>query len=139
MYSSDVFRLHKCQVLFPIVREGFYPEDDLRRVEMVNWTALLGLVHGVVVETSRHWIVHVETLYGRSPGELFGLAKNLGDRVAQALMTKYGVLLDQARLVTATSWLLMIISMIIACFSGQSHVITCILFGILKHKLIKNN
>ena len=45
---------------------------------MVNWTALLGLVHGVNVrKTSRHWIVHVEALYGRCPGELFGLAKNL--------------------------------------------------------------
>jgi len=60
-------------VLFPIVREGFYPADDFREVEMVNWTALLGLVHGVNVrKMSRHWwIVHVESLYGRHPGELF--------------------------------------------------------------------
>ena len=68
VYSSGVFRLHKCQVLFPIVREGFYPVGDFREVEMVNWTALLGLVHGVSVrKTSRHWIIHVETLYGRYP------------------------------------------------------------------------
>ena len=99
VYSSGVFRLHRCQVLFPIVREGFYPEDDLRRVEMVNWTALLGLVHGVSVrKTSRNWIVHVETLYGPSPGELFGLAKNLGDRVACSLMSKYGVLLGEGQI-----------------------------------------
>ena len=98
VYSSGVFRLHKCQVLFPIVREGFYPSDDFRKVEMVNWTALLGLVHGVAVrKTSRHWIVHVECLYGRSPGELFGLAKNLGDRVARALMSKYSVLLGEGQ------------------------------------------
>jgi DNA-binding MarR family transcriptional regulator len=98
VYGSGVFRLHKCQVLFPIVREGFYPVGDFREVEMVNWTALLGLVHGVNVrKTSRHWIVHVETLYGRYPGELFTLAKNLGDRVAQALMSKYGVLLGEGR------------------------------------------
>ena len=65
---------------------------------MVNWTALLGLVHGVSVrKTSRHWIVHVECLYGRCPGELFGLAKNLGDRVARALMNKYGVLLGEGQ------------------------------------------
>ena len=44
-----------------------------------------------------HWIVHVECLYGRGPGELFGLAKNLGDRVARALMR-----------VRATSWKLTI-------------------------------
>ena len=40
----------------------------------------------------------METLYGRSPGELFGLAKNLGDRVAQALMSKYGVLLGEGKI-----------------------------------------
>jgi len=98
VYSSGVYRLHKCQVLFPVVREGFYPVGDFREVEMVNWTALLGLVNGVSVrKTSRHWIVHVETLYGRSPGELFGLVKNLGDRVARALMNKYGVLLGEGQ------------------------------------------
>jgi len=99
VYSSGVFRLlHKCQVLFPIVREGFYPADDFRRVEMVNWTALLGLVHGVSArKTSRNWILHVETLYGRSPGELFGIAKNLANRVARALMNKYGVLLGEGQ------------------------------------------
>jgi len=98
VYGSGVFRLHKCQVLFPIVREGFYPAADFREVEMVNWTALLGLVHGVSVrKTTRHWIVHVEALYGRSPGELIGLAKNLGDRVARALMSKYGVLLGEGQ------------------------------------------
>ncbi len=98
VYGSGVFRLHKCQVLFPIVREGVYPVGDFRSVEMVNWTALLGLVHGVHVrKTSRHWIVHVETLYGRYPGELFTLAKNLGDRVARGLMSKYGVLLGEGQ------------------------------------------
>ena len=65
---------------------------------MVNWTALLGLVHGVAVrKTSRHWIVHVECLYGHNPGELFSLAKNLGDRVARALMSKYSVLLAEGQ------------------------------------------
>jgi hypothetical protein len=84
--------------LFPIFREGFYPVGDFREVEMVNWTALLGLVHGVSVrKTSCHWIVHIETLYGRSPGELFTLAKNLGDRVARELMSKYGVLLGEGK------------------------------------------
>jgi len=50
-------------VLFPVVCEGFYPVGNFREVEMVNWTVLLGLVHGVHVrKMSRHWIVHVETL-----------------------------------------------------------------------------
>jgi len=43
-------------------------------------TALLGLEQGVKVrKTTTSRIVHVETLYGRSPGELVTLAKNLAD------------------------------------------------------------
>jgi len=66
---------------------------------MVNWTALLGLEKGVSVrKTGRNWIVHEETLYGRHPGELFGLAKNLADRVAKSLMLKYGCILGEGRI-----------------------------------------
>jgi len=58
---------------------------------MVNWTALLGLECGVKVRhTPSSWIVHVETLYGRHPGELFDLAKKVADRVATHLQLKYG-------------------------------------------------
>jgi len=65
---------HTCGHPLQCAREGVYPVDNSRRVEMVNWTALLGLVHGVAVrKTSRHWIVYVESLYGRHPGELFSL------------------------------------------------------------------
>ena len=98
IFGSGVFRLHRCFVKFPVLREGAYPCGDFRRVEMVNWTALLGLMHGVKVRhTTRHWIVHVEALYGRHPGELFGLAKNLADRVAKGLMLKYGCVLGEGR------------------------------------------
>jgi hypothetical protein len=65
------------------------------RVILVNWAALLGMEQGVKVRhTSRSWIVHVETLYGRSSGELFNVAKNLADRVAKDLMVKYSCVLD---------------------------------------------
>ena len=37
----------------------------------------------------------METLYGRHPGELFVLAKNLADRVAKSLMMKYGCRLNE--------------------------------------------
>lgn len=95
LFGSGVYRLDRCQVRFGIVGEGCLPVD-FRRVEMVNWTALLGLEQGVRVRhTSRSWIVHVETLYGRHPGELFVLAKNLADRVAKSLMLKYGCRLSE--------------------------------------------
>ncbi|MCL5877895.1 MAG: hypothetical protein M1540_08810 [Candidatus Bathyarchaeota archaeon] len=90
LFGSGVFRLEKVQYRYPILAEGLLPAD-FRRIEMQNWTALLGLEQGVKVRhTSRSWIVHVETLYGRSPGELFTLSKNLADRVAKGLMVKYG-------------------------------------------------
>jgi hypothetical protein len=99
LFSSGVFRLHRCFYKFKILREGVYPLGDFRRVEMVNWTALLGTEQGVKVRhTTTSWIVHVETLYGRSPGELVTLAKNLADRVAQGLANKYGVVLGQGEI-----------------------------------------
>ena len=99
LFSSGVFRLHRCFFKFPILREGVYPLGSFREVELVNWSALLGLELGVKVrKTTRHWIVHVETLYGRSPGELVNLGKNLADRVSAALMSKYGVVLGQGEI-----------------------------------------
>jgi DNA-binding MarR family transcriptional regulator len=95
VFGSGVYRLHRCQVRYGVVAEGLLPQD-FRRVEMVNWTALLGLEQGVHVRlTSRSWIVHVETLYGKHPGELFSLAKNVADRVARSLMLKYGCKLTE--------------------------------------------
>jgi len=97
LMSSGVYRLHKCQVRYEILSEGVLPRD-FRQIEMTNWTALLGLEQGVKVRhTSRSWIVHVETLYGRSPAELGAMAKGLADRVAKALMLKYGCRLGEGR------------------------------------------
>jgi predicted transcriptional regulator len=96
LFSSGVFRLHRCFFKFPVLREGVYPSGDFRRIEMQNWTALLGLEQGVKVRhTTTSWIVHVETLYGRSPGELVTSAKNQADRVAKGLSAKYGVVLGE--------------------------------------------
>ena len=98
VFGSGVYRLDRCMVRYRIVSEGLLPRD-FRRVEMVNWTALLGLELGVTVRhTSCSWIVHVETLYGRHPGELFVLAKNLADRVAKSLMLKYGCKLSEGEI-----------------------------------------
>lgn len=96
VFGSGVFRLHHCCVKFRIVREGVYPRGSFREVEMVNWTALLGLEQGVSVrKTTRHWIVECEAVYGKHPGELFSLVSNLANRVAKSLMGKYGVVLGE--------------------------------------------
>jgi hypothetical protein len=44
-FSGELYRLDKCQVAYGIRREGFLPAD-FKRVEMKNWTALLGLEQG---------------------------------------------------------------------------------------------
>jgi len=98
VFGSGVFRLHKCQVRYRILSEGLLPRD-FRRVEMVNWTALLGLEQGVSVRhTSSSWIVHVEALYGQHPAELFTMAKDLADRVAAHLRLKYGCRLAEGEI-----------------------------------------
>jgi len=94
VFSSGIYRLQHCCVKFPIVREGVYP-SGFKEVEMVNWTALLGLEKGVSVKkTTKNWIVQCETVYGKHPGQLFNLAQNLANRVAASLIDKYGVILN---------------------------------------------
>ena len=100
LFSSGVFRLHRCFFKFPVLREGVYPLGDFRRVEMQNWTALLGLEQGVKVRhTSRSWIVHVPVIRGKNPAEVYGLALNLSNRIAVALAKKYGVVLAEGQVV----------------------------------------
>jgi predicted transcriptional regulator len=96
VFPGELHRLDKGQVAFRVVREGVYPGRDFRRVEMVNWTALLGLELGVKVRhTSKSWIVHVPVIRGRSPAEVYGLEMNLANRVAVALCGKYGCVLAE--------------------------------------------
>jgi hypothetical protein len=97
-FPGELLRLGKGQVAFPIVREGVYPKGNFKEVEMVNWTALLGLELGVKVRcTSKSWIVHVPVLRGKSVIELAALEMNLANRVAVALCKKYGVVLSEGK------------------------------------------
>ena len=67
---------------------------------MVNWTALLGTELGVKVRrTTRSWIVHVEVIRGRNPVEVTNLAMNLANRVRDSLVSKYGCVLGEGRVV----------------------------------------
>jgi len=101
IFPSELYRLDKCQVCFDVVVDGRAPVD-FRRVEMVNWTALLGLEQGVKVrKTSRSWIVHVEVIRGRSPVEVTNLALNLANRVRDGLVRKYGCVLGEGRVVAS--------------------------------------
>ena len=98
LFGSGVWRLHAAKYRFGLVADGRWPVD-WRRVEKMNWTALLGLEGGVTVEkTPSSVIVHVETLYGKNPVELLDQARALADRTARALMLKYGCKLAEGKL-----------------------------------------
>ena len=99
VFPAELVRLDKCQVCFEVLVDGRLP-TDFKRVEMVNWTALLGLEQGVKVRrTSRSWIVHVEVIRGRSQVEVTNLALNLADRIRDSLVKKYGCVLGQGKVV----------------------------------------
>jgi hypothetical protein len=99
VFPARLYRFDKCQVAYEIIAEGLVPEN-FRKVEMVNWTALLGTELGVRVrKTTRSWIVHVEVIRGRNPIEVTNLAMNLANRVRNALVSKYGCVLGDGRVV----------------------------------------
>jgi len=100
VFPGELYRFDKCQVAYDVVVDGVAPEG-FRRVEMVNWTALLGSELGVKVRrTTRSWIVHVEVIRGRNPIEVTNLAMNVANRVRAALMSKYGCVLGEGKIVS---------------------------------------
>jgi DNA-binding MarR family transcriptional regulator len=100
VFPARLYRFDKCQVAYELIVEGRYPEG-FRRVEMTNWTALLGTELGVKVRrTTRSWIVHVEVIRGRNPIEVTNLALNLAGRVRNALCSKYGCVLGEGKIVS---------------------------------------
>jgi hypothetical protein len=99
VFPARLYRFDKCQVAYEIVAAGLVPEN-FKKVEMTNWTALLGTELGVRVrKTTRSWIVHVEVIRGRNPIEVTNLAMNLANRVRDALVSKYGCVLGEGRVV----------------------------------------
>ena len=99
VFPARLYRFDKCQVAYEIISDGLVPVN-FRKVEMTNWTALLGTELGVKVrKTTRSWIVHVEALRGRNPVEVVNLAMNLANRVCNALVSKYGCVLGEGKIV----------------------------------------
>jgi hypothetical protein len=99
VFPARLYRFDKCQVAYEIISDGLVPVN-FRKVEMTNWTALLGTELGVKVrKTTRSWIVHVEALRGRNPVEVANLAMNLANRVCNALVNKYGCVLGEGKIV----------------------------------------
>ncbi len=98
-HPAKFLRFDKCQVAYEILAEGQVPAD-FRRVEMTNWTALMGVELGVKVrKTSRSWIVHVGIVRGLSQVQVANLALNVANRVRDALVSKYACVLGPGEIV----------------------------------------
>ncbi len=64
---SFVFRLHSCVFKYPILQR-LAMLVDWRRVEKMNWSALVGSGVGLTVEqTARHVLVYCDAVEGRDP------------------------------------------------------------------------
>jgi hypothetical protein len=96
--GSRIWRLHNIKYRYGLIRDGVWP-NEWRRVEMMNWTALLGLEGGVnVLHTPSSVIISVDALYGENPVKLQDDARCLADRTAKALMAKYNCLLLEGKI-----------------------------------------
>jgi hypothetical protein len=100
VFPARLYRFDKCQVAYEVIADGLVPEN-FKKVKMTNWTALLGTELGVRVrKTTRSWIVHVEVIRGRNPIEVTNLAMNLANRVRDALVSKYGCVLGEGKVIS---------------------------------------
>lgn len=90
--------MHNAKYRYGLLKDGAWP-SEWRKVEMTNWTALLGLEAGVGVQhTPSSVIINVDALYGENPIELMDSAKSIADRTAKTLMLKYNCLLMEGSL-----------------------------------------
>jgi DNA-binding MarR family transcriptional regulator len=95
LVGSKIWRLHNAKYRYGLLHDGAWP-SEWRKVEMTNWTALLGLEAGVRVQhTPSSIIISVDALYGENPVTLVDAARSIADRTAKTLMLKYKCLLAE--------------------------------------------
>jgi DNA-binding transcriptional ArsR family regulator len=98
LVGSKIWRLHNAKYRYGLLHDGVWPVE-WRKVEMTNWTSLLGLEAGVgVQQTPSSIIINVDALYGEDPVKLMDAAKSIADRTAKTLMLKYRCLLEEGTL-----------------------------------------
>jgi len=98
LVGSKIWRLHNAKYRYSLLHDGVWPVE-WRKVEMTNWTALLGLEAGVGVQhTPSSIIINVDALYGDDPVKLMDTARSIADRTAKTLMLKYKCLLGEGSL-----------------------------------------
>jgi len=91
-------RLHAYSLKFPVV-DGPGSLVDWNRVQMANWTRLVGCECGLTVEkTTKHVIVHADEVLSEDPNEATLLAILECLRLARILEDKFGMKLGAPKL-----------------------------------------
>jgi len=91
-------RLHAYSLKFPVV-DGPVSLVDWNRVQMANWTKLVGCECGLTVEkTTRHVIVHADEIVSEDPNEATLLAILECLRLARVLEDKFQMKLGTPKL-----------------------------------------
>jgi len=98
IFAYKGVRLHAFGLKFPVV-EPPSRVVDWRRVEVANWTRLVGCEGGLTVEkTTRHVIVHADEVFSEDPYEAALLATLECLRLARVLEEKFGMKLGSPKL-----------------------------------------
>lgn len=97
-------RLHNAYFKYPILRGPSRP-IVWRKVEMTNWTQLIGLELGLKVRKNPGSIeVIAPVVEGRDPYELLFKARDEADRLAAHLEQKFDMVLGRGRLSRKAHW-----------------------------------
>jgi len=104
LFEAGIGRLHGIRYKYPIL-SGEFPRDRWKRVEMVNWTKLVGDVYGAKVEASeRSVIVSPGIFFGYNMVDLLPKAKEVADAVADRLRGWFKLELGVAKSVGRPEW-----------------------------------
>lgn len=101
---SRVFRLHNFGMKYRVL-EGPKVVVDWRKVELQNWDKLVGSVLGVTVElTTKHLVIHADTVRGRDPWKLLFMCYRECERVANYVEQSMGMRLEVGELLRKPHW-----------------------------------
>lgn len=104
IFEVGIGRLHNVRYKYPIV-VGEISQEGLKRVEMVNWTKVVGDVFGCKVECSgRSIIVSPGIFFGYKLSDLLPQARDVADSIAERLKVWYGLELGSPQSVGKLEW-----------------------------------
>jgi len=103
-FEVGIGRLHNVRYKYPIL-SGEISRDDWKRVEMVNWTKVVGDVFGCRVEFSgRSVIISPGVFFGYKIADLLPRAREVADNIAERIKFWYSLELGFPQSVGKPEW-----------------------------------